>query len=122
MPAARRGLPMFSEADAFLDAIWAAPGDATPRLVYADWLEEHGYADYAQFIRLCCRLDREVFPPDERTRLRRQRYDRECALKRTYPQAFTHANAYLTLSDGGIPRFSHSAEADTYLRDWPQWW
>ena len=36
-----------SDADAFLDAIFAQPDDDTPRLVYADWLEEHGHADYA---------------------------------------------------------------------------
>lgn len=43
-------------ADAFLDAIWAAPDDDTPRLVYAHWLEEHGHANYAQFIRLQCEV------------------------------------------------------------------
>ena len=31
-----------SEENAFLRAIRTAPGDATPRLVYADWLEERG--------------------------------------------------------------------------------
>jgi uncharacterized protein (TIGR02996 family) len=28
--------------DAFLRAIEESPGDDTPRLIYADWLEEHG--------------------------------------------------------------------------------
>lgn len=36
---------------AFLAAIAAAPGDPTPRLVYADWLEERG-DPRAEFIRL----------------------------------------------------------------------
>ena len=53
---------MFSEADAFLDAIWAAPDD-TPRLAYADWMEEHGHADYARFIRLSCQIARGVLTP-----------------------------------------------------------
>jgi uncharacterized protein (TIGR02996 family) len=42
---------MHPEADAFLDAIFDHPDDDTPRLVYADWLQEGGYEDYAQFIR-----------------------------------------------------------------------
>ncbi|CAN5449383.1 hypothetical protein BH11PLA2_BH11PLA2_28330 [soil metagenome] len=38
-------------ADPFLNAILAAPDDDTPRLVYADWLEEQGDAERAEFIR-----------------------------------------------------------------------
>jgi len=34
------------------------PRDVTLRLIYADWLEEHGRADMAEFIRLCCEIDR----------------------------------------------------------------
>ena len=36
---------------ALLVAIHAGPRDDTPRLVYADWLEEHGEPEYAEFIR-----------------------------------------------------------------------
>jgi uncharacterized protein (TIGR02996 family) len=43
---------------AFLDAILAAPEDDAPRLVYADWLDEHGHNDRAEFIRLQCDLAR----------------------------------------------------------------
>jgi uncharacterized protein (TIGR02996 family) len=42
--------------DAFLRAICEAPDDDTPRLVYADWLEEHGQAERAEFIRAQCAL------------------------------------------------------------------
>jgi uncharacterized protein (TIGR02996 family) len=38
--------------DAFLQAILDAPDDDTPRLVYADWLEEYGQPDRAAFIRV----------------------------------------------------------------------
>jgi uncharacterized protein (TIGR02996 family) len=37
-----------------IDAIHAAPHDDGPRLAYADWLEAHEAAVYAQFIRLQC--------------------------------------------------------------------
>jgi uncharacterized protein (TIGR02996 family) len=42
--------------DAFLQAISADPDDDTPRLVYADWLDEHGDSARAEFIRVQCRL------------------------------------------------------------------
>jgi len=38
--------------DAFLTDIIANPEDDTPRLIYADWLEEHGQPERAEFIRL----------------------------------------------------------------------
>jgi uncharacterized protein (TIGR02996 family) len=41
---------------ALLAAIAARPDDDTPRLVYADWLDDHGDADRAEFIRLQCEL------------------------------------------------------------------
>jgi uncharacterized protein (TIGR02996 family) len=37
---------------AFLQAICENPADDTPRLVYADWLEERGRVERAEFIRL----------------------------------------------------------------------
>jgi uncharacterized protein (TIGR02996 family) len=62
---------------AFLRAIAETPDDDAPRLVYADWLEEHGDPDRAEFIRVQCRLaEREraadvIFgdPDEERARL-----------------------------------------------------
>src|SRR5689334_524468 len=44
------------DANAFLEAIRKAPEDDTPRLVYADWLEEHGDDARAEFIRIQCTL------------------------------------------------------------------
>lgn len=41
--------------EAFLEAILEAPDDDTPRLIYADWLEEHG-DPRGEFIRLQCWL------------------------------------------------------------------
>jgi uncharacterized protein (TIGR02996 family) len=41
---------------AFIKAIRAHPEDDVPRLVYADWLEEHGNPIRAEFIRVQCEL------------------------------------------------------------------
>src|SRR4051812_18836685 len=43
---------MSHEEEAFLSAIEADPADDTTRLVYADWLEEHGDGLRAEYIRL----------------------------------------------------------------------
>ena len=43
---------MAREEAALLRAVADAPEDDAPRLVYADWLEEHGQQARAQFIRL----------------------------------------------------------------------
>src|SRR4051812_26377180 len=42
-------------------AIVAQPDEDTPRLAYADWLDEHADPDRAEFIRVQCRLA-EVTP------------------------------------------------------------
>ena len=47
-----------TQEEAFIQAIREAPADDAPRLIYADWLEEHGQADRAEFIRIQCRLAR----------------------------------------------------------------
>jgi uncharacterized protein (TIGR02996 family) len=41
-----------SDSQAILAAILAAPQDDAPRLAYADWLDENGQEDRAEFIRL----------------------------------------------------------------------
>jgi uncharacterized protein (TIGR02996 family) len=45
-----------STAEAFLRDIRERPEDDTPRLVFADWLEDNGDPRRAEFIRLQCRL------------------------------------------------------------------
>jgi uncharacterized protein (TIGR02996 family) len=52
-------------ADGFLDAICADPDDDTPRLVYADWLEEHGEPERAEFIRCQCLVERWASTPGD---------------------------------------------------------
>ena len=43
------------EREAFLKAIFDAPADDLPRLVFADWLDERGESDWAERIRIQCR-------------------------------------------------------------------
>jgi uncharacterized protein (TIGR02996 family) len=47
-----------SDRDALIRAVYAAPADDAPRLVYADWLDEHDDPARAEFIRLQCELAR----------------------------------------------------------------
>src|SRR5262249_54909259 len=47
-----------SDGQAILRTIVENPADDAPRLVYADWLEEQGRPEPAQFIRLQCALYR----------------------------------------------------------------
>jgi uncharacterized protein (TIGR02996 family) len=41
-----------SDRKALLDAVWESPYDDAVRLVYSDWLEEHGEVERAAFIRV----------------------------------------------------------------------
>src|SRR5262249_29188021 len=47
-----------SSGEGILQDILANPGDDTPRLVYADWLDEQGDPARAEFIRAGCELAR----------------------------------------------------------------
>jgi uncharacterized protein (TIGR02996 family) len=58
-----------SHQSAFLDAIIDAPDDDELRLVYADWLEEHGDPDRAEFIRVQIELARLAPGQDEYSKL-----------------------------------------------------
>jgi uncharacterized protein (TIGR02996 family) len=43
--------------EAFLADIIESPDDDSPRLIYADWLEDNGHSDRAAFIRLGCSME-----------------------------------------------------------------
>jgi uncharacterized protein (TIGR02996 family) len=58
--------------DAFLQAIIASPDEDTPRLVYADWLDESGRPERAEFIRVQCALARMAVFNDRRRQLQRR--------------------------------------------------
>ncbi len=54
------------DADAFLRAIIENPDDDTPRLVYADWLDENGDPERAEFIRVQIAMERDRDEPHVR--------------------------------------------------------
>lgn len=64
---------------AILDAIVAAPDEDTPRLVYADWCDDHGLAERAEFVRV--QVERARLPAWDaaqvRLRLREQQLLKE---------------------------------------------
>jgi len=53
------GIAMTTDGDALLQTIIDNPADDLPRLVYADWLEENGQAERAEFTRLKIALEAE---------------------------------------------------------------
>src|SRR5262249_48323315 len=77
---------------AFLQAIREQPEDDLPRLACADWLEEHGDLDRAEFIRV--QVEKEPLPAhDPRCQ---ELEERESALLRTHEAAWRGALAKCT--------------------------
>jgi uncharacterized protein (TIGR02996 family) len=66
---------MAASHDGFLRAIAAAPEDDATRLIYADWLDEHGEPERAEFIRLQCEDARRGTFDEARNALRRRIQD-----------------------------------------------
>jgi uncharacterized protein (TIGR02996 family) len=58
--------------DAFREAIAETPEDDTPRLVYADWLEDHRQPERAAFIRAQCQLAKSAADDARRPELRKR--------------------------------------------------
>jgi uncharacterized protein (TIGR02996 family) len=77
-----------SDRDALLAAIIADPDEDTPRLVFADWLQENGDADRGEFIRVEIELART--PPTEEADERRRKvlFGRRAALLKRHKAAW----------------------------------
>jgi uncharacterized protein (TIGR02996 family) len=74
-----------TEDDALLRAVLAAPDDDAPRLVYADWLDDHGDPARAAFIRAQVELARRPADPSRLLQLRQA----EVSLLRANRDAWT---------------------------------
>ena len=63
-----------SDEPALLVAIRAHPDEDTPRLIYADWLDENGRPDRAEFIRIQCAPDADEVARDRAAELQERNY------------------------------------------------
>ncbi len=63
---------MKNQEQAFLEAILECPDDDVPRLIFADWLDEYGDADRAEFIRVQCALAGKDLPLTRRAEFDRR--------------------------------------------------
>lgn len=66
------GLSSMPDEQAFLDTIFEYPDEDGPRLVYADWLEESGRTERAEFIRIQMELPHVLPRSRERAALARR--------------------------------------------------
>jgi uncharacterized protein (TIGR02996 family) len=64
--------------------ILAQPADDAPRLVYADWLEEHGQPERAEFIRLQCELARTPEGTERQGQLQQRRWQLQDRWRNTW--------------------------------------
>ena len=72
-----------TERESFLNAVYANPDDNNVRLVFADWLDENGDPDRAEFIRLQIEAERSGDDP-RTTNLRRRAARLLAANRRTW--------------------------------------
>ena len=110
-----------SDESAFLRAILADPDDDAPRLVFADWLDEHAQSERAEFIRVQCALASLTDGDPAGPALRRRETElREApVLKPLLPPGVTG-----TLQRGFLDEVAVDAEVclrqgPGWLRDWP---
>jgi uncharacterized protein (TIGR02996 family) len=75
-----------SDEAALLAAIWDQPHEDTPRLVYADWLQENGQPERAEFIRVQCELAK--FDEDDEGPEKAELEKRESRLLRKHGKAW----------------------------------
>jgi uncharacterized protein (TIGR02996 family) len=92
----------------FLAAICANPNDDTTRLVYADWLQENGQPERAEFIRLQCEIERNpsfLAPEDDPLRRReRELWNAAVESKIAFRWFFDGFDGYLSCTNSA-PRF-----------------
>jgi len=111
-----------TDQDAILEAVFAAPADDAPRLVYADWLDENGHPEQAEFIRQHIELFRT--PDEDYVRLARAA-TLEASwnhFKIELMESLPHTEVRLDLYARGLPEHEHPVLADQFLLDAPRWW
>jgi uncharacterized protein (TIGR02996 family) len=79
-------MDLLSQHEAFLRAIFDAPEDDTPRLVYADFLQENGEEERAEFIRVQCEIAIGSGDPSDSVQLSALKTREWELLDRLYPK------------------------------------
>jgi uncharacterized protein (TIGR02996 family) len=92
-----------TDAAALLAAVRQAPADDAPRLVYADWLDEHGQPERAEFIRVQCELARHDSPA-----LRRREAELLAAHHDAFAGPLAAPHLRFRFRRGFIARFGHA--------------
>jgi uncharacterized protein (TIGR02996 family) len=114
------------ERDALLAAVFAAPAEDTPRLVYADWLDEHGEETYAEFIRVQIALARDGERSPERARLKQRESAVWKRLKRRWADLFAailpEKRCFTRGFHDGTAEGRMQVSADTFVAHSAAWW
>jgi len=115
-----------NEQDALLESIFAEPADDTPRLVYADWLDEHGEGEYAAFIRLQIERARMKKKTPKRDRLLKEENAVWRKLKKRWADLFAGWAIRKDWFDRGFcfgtAEGWPALEIDTFIAQSPLWW
>jgi len=98
-------------ADAFLRAVLADPGDDAPRLIYADWLDEQGDCDRAEFIRVQCALAPMGWQDERRPPLVRRERELLRRHERTWSGALPEFDSGRTFERGFVGSLTLMTEA-----------
>lgn len=104
-------MDLLAQHEAFLRAIYDAPADDTPRLVYADFLQENGEEDHAALIRTSIELSREgpAVPGEEGAELAARHEALLRKLRATDPDRFGEVDRFVR----GFPQPEHRIKLDT---------
>ena len=95
-----------SDREPFLRAIQEAPDDDTPRLVYADWLEENGDPDRAEFVRVQCDLARRGLDDPRYPELAAREYDLLAAHRKEWSKPLRPYSGNFTFERGFADRMT----------------
>jgi uncharacterized protein (TIGR02996 family) len=111
-----------TDRDAILEAIFAAPDDDAPRLIYADWLNENGHPEQAEFIRLRCQMAHLSNGERGWRPLRRKLHWTWAALQSRWLREFPRTRLAMDQLPRGLPTKRVEVSAEALLKDSNRWW
>src|SRR5262245_37235488 len=111
---------MSADGEALLRAVLVDPADDLPRLAYADWFDEQGEADRAEFIRCQVQLGRIGHEPEG---CRKRRCPCRRLARRAEALCQQSGAAWMGLTQRALPRgeyrFSRGFVAWVEMAPWP---